>query len=104
MIESLTPSTPGETKDGSAARGGTTDNEADKQAGPCDTSAIYVAGSAPATLRYSDGVVIYPTLREARYAWLALPAKIKKGAWITIDEKGSASYRGFEIYRLWAAK
>ena len=85
----------------SAVVTGSRENETEKQAAPPDRSAIYVDESAPATLRYSETLVIYPTLREARDAWLALPPEIKKDALVTIQPNG-ARYHGWEVYRLWA--
>ena len=77
------------------------EDRAEKQSGPPDMSAIYVDDSVPATLRYSETSEAYPTLRQARSAWLALPLEAKKDASITTDETGGACYRGWEIYRLW---
>src|SRR6185437_833079 len=56
-----------------------------KHARPQDRSAIYVDDSAPATLHYSETSVIFPTLREARTAWLALSLEVKKNASITTN-------------------
>ena len=76
-----------------------TENKAQKQLEPPDRSAIYVGDSAPATLRFLETSVGYPTTREAINAWLALSPEIKKDALITIQ--GGSRYRGWEIYRLW---
>jgi hypothetical protein len=66
-----------------------------------DMSPIFVEDFVPATLRYSEAAVNYPTLREARAAWLALHSDVKKKALITTQEEQGACYRGWEIYRLW---
>jgi hypothetical protein len=83
-------------------RGPTTwKDEPEKWSGPPGRSAIYVDDSVPATLRYSETSVNYPTLSEAITAWLALLPEVKKDASITTDENGGPCYRGWEIYRLW---
>jgi hypothetical protein len=102
MAETDTPNK----RDGSPTESSTTssrtEREAEEKTGSSDAGAIYVDVSEPATLRYSDTLVIYPKLREAREAWLALPPETKIDASITTDENGGACYRGWDIYRLWA--
>lgn len=78
-----------------------TDKPNDETPEPSSTGAIYVDEDEPATLRYSEGLEIYPTLREARDAWLALSPEAKKGASITINRPDGARYNGLMIYRLW---
>lgn len=76
--------------------------KAEEQQQPSDTSMLYVDYSKPATLRSSETMAFYLTLREAITAWLGLPNEIKKDASITTTaEGGSSSYQGWEIYRLW---
>ena len=79
-----------------------TEGEVEKAIGPSDMGAIYVDISVPAVLRCSETLVAYPTLQDARTAWLALPLNVKKDASITTDERGGARYHSWEIYRLWA--
>ncbi len=80
----------------------TAEIEAEKQQQPSDTSMLYVDYSEPASLRSSETMAFYLTLREAITAWLALPNEIKKDASITTTNEGrSSSYQGWEIYRLW---
>lgn len=76
-------------------------SEVEKQPVLSDTRVIYVDYAVPATLSYSETVVIYLTLREAITAWLALSNEVKKDASITTNENGGARYTGWEIYRLW---
>jgi hypothetical protein len=100
--EADTPTTPGDIRNEGdpTAPGDKAENGAEKQLEPPDRSAIYVDDSAPATLRYSETSVSYPTTREAITAWLALPPEIKKDALITTQGNG-ARYHGWAIYRLW---
>jgi hypothetical protein len=65
------------------------EDEAGKQPRP-DMSPIFVDDSVRATLRYSEASVNYPTLREARAAWLALHPDVKKNASITTQEEQGA--------------
>lgn len=76
------------------------ENDGDKKHEPPDRSPIYVDDSAPATLRYGETSVSYPTTREAINAWLALRAEIKRDALI-ITHRNGARYHGWAIYRLW---
>lgn len=78
-----------------------TENQVETKPAPPNRTAIYVSEFLPATLRFSDTMVIYPTLREARDAWLALSADAKKDASITINKPDGARYDGLMIYRLW---
>jgi hypothetical protein len=78
----------------------TAEIEAENQQQPSDTSMLYVDYSEPASLRSSETMAFYLTLREAIAAWLALPNEIKKDASITTTKSGT-SYHGWEIYRLW---
>jgi hypothetical protein len=78
------------------------EGEVEEESGPSNPGAIYVDVSVPAVLRCSETVVAYPTLQEARTAWLALPLNVKKDASITTDERGGACYHSWEIYQLWA--
>jgi hypothetical protein len=74
---------------------------AENRSSGSNMSTIFVDGSQPATLRYSETSVTYPKLLEARDAWLALPPATKIDASITTDGNGGACYRGWDIYRLW---
>lgn len=71
------------------------------EAQPAPSDTIYVDYSVPATLRYSETMAFYLTLREAITAWLALSNEGNKVASITTNEGSGAQYQGWEIYRLW---